>query len=129
MMKTILCFLLVAGFSCSVKNDSYRKAADALDAGREYIMACLAGDFEKAAFYARQNDASRAYLAELEKVYREKDKEGRQQLRTASLNINEVKDLNDSITQINYSNSFEKIAQTIFIVREHNTWLVDKSKK
>ena len=120
--------ILLLLMTCNGKEQNYRKAEDALDAGREYINACLQGDFSKAAFYTLPNDKNTFILKDLEKTYREKDKEGRQQFRTASININEVKELTDSSTQIMYSNSFDKQPHILYVLKQKNTWLVDLSK-
>ena len=127
-MKRFVLIVMVLLSACNGKQQDYRKAEDALDAGREYINACLLGDFLKASFYCVVNDKNTELLKELEKSYRLKDKEGRQQFRTASINISEVKDLNDSITEIHYSNSFDKQPHTLQVLKQNNNWLVDLSK-
>ena len=127
-MKRFVLIVMVLLSACNGKQQDYRKAEDALDAGREYINACLLGDFLKASFYSVVNDKNTELLKELEKSYRLKDKEGRQQFRTASINISEVKDLNDSITEIHYSNSFDKQPHTLQVLKQNNNWLVDLSK-
>ena len=127
-MRRLIWITAILLISCSGKDQNYRKADDALDAGREYINACLQGDFSKAAFYTLPNDKNKAVLKELEKNYREKDKEGRQQFRTASININEVKELTDSSTLIMFSNSFDKQPHTLYVLKQNNTWLVDVNK-
>ena len=127
-MRRLIWITAILLIACNGKEQNYRKADDALDAGREYINACLQGDFSKAAFYTLPNDKNSAVLKVLEKTYREKDKEGRQQFRTASININEVKELTDSSTQIIYSNSFDKQPHTLYVLKQKNTWLVDGSK-
>ena len=127
-MRRLIWITAILLISCSGKDQYYRKADDALDAGREYINACLQGDFSKAAFYTLPNDKNKAVLKELEKNYREKDKEGRQQFRTASININEVKELTDSSTLIMFSNSFDKQPHTLYVLKQNNTWLVDVNK-
>ncbi|MEO7530213.1 MAG: hypothetical protein ABIS69_02340 [Sediminibacterium sp.] len=116
-------------FACGGKQQDYRKADDALNAGREYLNATMQGDFSKAAFYALPDATNERALKELEKIYREKDKEGRQQFRTASLNISEVKDLSDSSTEIHYNNSFDKQPHTLWVIKRNGDWLVDLGKK
>lgn len=128
MKKTILFLLSAACFACNPKQQEYRKAEDALDAGREYIQSCLTGDFGKAAFYTTGDEANTRLLKQTEDIYRSKDKEGRQQFRTASININEVKELNDSSTLIQYSNSFDKEIHKLVVVKRNNDWKVDLTK-
>ena len=124
-MKTFLLFIAILFTACKGKEQDYRKAENALDAGREYVQSCLQGDFLKAAFYLVPNEKNSQILKELEKVYREKDKEGRQQFRLASININEVTDINPTTTVIKYSNSFDKLPQAIQVVKKNDAWLVD----
>ncbi len=127
-MRRFIWIIAILLASCSGKQQDYRKADDALDAGREYINALLQGDFSKAAFYTLPDEKNQSILKELEKSYREKDKEGRQQLRTASININEVKEITANSTQIYYSNSFDKEPHILSVIRQKDTWLVDLGK-
>jgi hypothetical protein len=127
-MKNMKRFVWIASlllFSCAGEKKEYHKAENALDAGREYIQACLEGDFSRAKFYTIADAADETQLALTEKAYREKDKEGRQQLRTASIIINEVKELSDSVTLISYRYSFNKTADSLKIVKRNGDWLVN----
>ena len=64
-------------------------------------------------------------LGALETEYRSKDKEGRQQSRTASINIIQVDDIDSITTIIQYSSSFEKSIKKIKVVKKEANWLVD----
>ena len=124
-MKTFLFFIAILFTACSGNHPNYHKAENALDAGREYMQSCLQGDFLKAAFYLVPSKKNSQLLKEAEKVYREKDKEGRQQFRLASINISEVTDINPTTTIIKFNNSYDKLPQTIQVVKKNDTWLVD----
>lgn len=128
-IKKILFALAVLLMACNGKQEDYRKAEDALDAGREFINSRLQGDFMKAAFYMLPDEKNKALLNEMERSYREKDKEGRQQWRTASINIREVKEQSDTVTLIYFQNSFDKRADTIRVIKQNESWLVDLTKK
>lgn len=128
-IKKILFALAVLLIACNGKQEDYRKAEDALDAGREFINSRLQGDFMKAAFYMLPDEKNKALLNEMERSYREKDKEGRQQWRTASINIREVKEQSDTVTLIYFQNSFDKRADTIRVIKQNDNWLVDLTKK
>lgn len=124
-MKKPLLILLVLLAACG-KQEGYHKAENALDAGREYISACLQGDFAKAAFYMQPGKENEAHLKETEQYYRQKDKEGRQQYRSASIHINDITEHGLDTTIIHYSNSFENMPQTIRVIRQNDqSWLVD----
>ena len=124
-MKKILLYTAILLTACNRKEQNYSKAENALDAGREFITSCLQGDFTKAAFFMLPNEKNNQELIKIEKAYREKDKEGRQQFRSASINIVEVTDINDSTTLIKYSNSFDKLPHTLQVVKQQDSWLVN----
>ena len=128
-MRKHLFLIVLLLTACHSQKSEYRKAEDALDAGREFINSRLQGDFLKAAFYLLPDEKNTALLAGMEKAYREKDKEGRQQWRTASININEVKELSSTETFIYFQNSFDKKADTICVIKQNDNWLVDLTKK
>ncbi len=128
-MKKSHFLFLILFLSCNPKKDGYRKAEDALDAGREFINAQLQGDFAKASFYLVSDPLNKTLLDNREKSYRERDREGRQQWRTASINILEVKQVNDTMACMFFQNSFDKVADTLCIVKRTDTWLVDISRK
>lgn len=124
MQKLLFCSVLFL-LSCSSKHVEYVKAENAFDAGREFIDGTLKGDYKKASFYMLTDSANQELLAVQEKEFRLKDKEGRQQLRTASINIQEVQDLDSTVSIIHYNNSYDKIQQTVKVVKQNNNWLVD----
>lgn len=124
-MRKILAILAILFTSCNNQEPYYPPAENALDAGREFIDACLKGDFSKAASYTLPGEQHAAYLKNTEAQYRTLDKEGRQQLRQASINIREINDVNENTSIIHYSNSFDKIPHTIKAVRQNGKWLVD----
>ena len=123
-MKKTVFFLLILLIGCGENLQEYTKAENALDAGREFINACLTGDFAKAAFFIDSRAGENLKLQEIERKYRLKDKEERQQYRTASINIREVKELNDSITLIYFSNSVDKVSDSLAVVKQKDNWRV-----
>jgi hypothetical protein len=124
-MQKLLIFSLLFFVSCSGNNIQYLKAENAFDAGREFIDGTLKGDFKKAAFYMLPDSANQQFLAVQEKDFRLKDKEGRQQLRTASINIQQVEDIDSTVSIIHFNNSFEKKDQILKVIKQNNNWLVD----
>lgn len=116
--------MLIACGTTSLSN-TYPEATNSLDAGRYFIDACLKGDFEKAKYYMLPDAENQKQLLQLERAYREKDRDGRQQYREASINIAEIANLSETITIINYSNTYDKVGHKIKVVMEGNKWLVD----
>ncbi|MEI8074976.1 MAG: hypothetical protein WCH78_09510 [Bacteroidota bacterium] len=124
-MRKFFVFSLVLFASCSNNQVTYLKAENAFDAGREFVDGTLKGDFKKSAFYMLADSVNQQFLKVQEKEFRLKDKEGRQQLRTASINIQLVEDLDSTTSIIHYNNSFDKIKQSIKVIKQNNIWLVD----
>ena len=125
-MYSILIGLLVLLLTaCSSPAKNFTPAENGLDAGREFIDACLKGDFSKASFYMVDDEKNKQLLSTVEAAYREKDKEGRQELRLASINIKEVAEPNDSTVMLYHSNSLDTSANQTIIVKRNNIWLVD----
>lgn len=124
-MKKFLFVSLLFFLSCSSNHVEYLKAENAFDAGREFIDGTLKGDFKKASFYMLNDSTNQVFLTVQEKDFRLKDKEGRQQLRTASINIQQVEDLDSTVSIIHYNNSYDKIEQSVKVIKQNNTWLVD----
>ncbi|WP_439506349.1 hypothetical protein [Sediminibacterium sp.] len=123
---TLLMSWLVLGvYACSSPAKKYLPAENGLDAGREFIDACLKGDFAKASFYMVADEKNKALLIQVEANYREKDKEGRQELRLASINIKEVAEPNDSSVIIYHSTSLDTSTQQTIILKKGSLWQVD----
>ncbi|MEI6265496.1 MAG: hypothetical protein WCP74_10330 [Sphingobacteriia bacterium] len=124
----ILLGLIVFLFSCSSKQQSFMPAENGLDAGREFIDGCLKGDFIKAHFYLLPDESNEQLLKTTEASYREKDKEGRQELRTSSINIQSVQEPNDSTVTLHYSLSSDTTSKALYIIKREANWLVDYKK-
>jgi hypothetical protein len=107
--------------SCS----SYPKAEDPLDAAREFIDACLKGDFNKADFYMLQDKENKALLDKVKANYHSRSASERKEYNDANIIILEEDAVNDSTEIINYKNSYDNIARKARVIQQDNTWLVD----
>jgi hypothetical protein len=119
-------FLFLVFISC--KQEKLKPAEDALDAAREFKNACLKGDFDRAKFYVVSNEKNSLNLDDIIKLYKTKDKEQQKELKEASIIINSNKEISSADVQIVLSNSFDKISDTLFVVKQNNLWLVDLTK-
>ncbi|MBH2004483.1 MAG: DUF4878 domain-containing protein [Sphingobacteriia bacterium] len=118
--------LLIAG--CKTEDKTMHPAESGLDAGREFLEACNKGDFSRAAFYMLPDNSNEGYLKNTEAAFRKKDKEEREQLRTASINIQSVDEPTDSTVLMQYSNSVDTRSKKLSIIRRNNQWMVDYKK-
>ena len=116
-------FLGIAS-SCNMGVDEM-KAESALDGGRYYIENCMKGDFKIAKKYLLASPQNQAIFDSLSAQYFLLDKEGRQQLRQASIQINEILSIDSTHSSFDYQNSLDKIAQKMMVVSTPEGWKVD----
>ena len=127
-MRLLFVFLaalfVVSGCNSSGEH-TYAKAANPLDAGREFIDGCLKGQFNKAAYYMIPDEPNTKELEKLEKSYESKSGADKKQYKQASIVIEGVETVNDSVTIINYRNSFDRIARKLKVIQRQEEWKVD----
>jgi hypothetical protein len=116
--------LLVLVIACNSSTDEM-KADNALDGGRYYIENCMKGDFKIAKKYLLASPQNQAIFDSLSAQYFLLDKEGRQQLRQASIQINEIRSIDSTHSSFDYQNSLDKIAQKMMVVSTPEGWKVD----
>jgi hypothetical protein len=104
---------------------SKEMADNALDGGRYFIENCMQGDFSKAKNYFLASPQNQAIFDSISAHYFLLDKEGRQQLRLASIQINEIRSIDPTHTSFDYQNSLDKIAQKMMVVSTPEGWKVD----
>lgn len=125
-MKSLPVYLFVflgMLFACSHKK--YTPATTALEGGREFIDACLKGDFEKAGFYMLDDSTNKSNLTKIKNDYGFKSPEERQHFAASSIIINSDEAINDSTHIVNYSNSYDKVARKVKVVNNNGSWQVD----
>jgi hypothetical protein len=126
--KIVLSVSLFIFASCKSTKNEMLPAENGLDAGREFIDGCLKGDFTKANFYMLQDEVNTQFLKSTEAAFRERDKEGRQELRLASINIKNVTEPNYTTVELLYSNSYDTSQQKLIIIQQNKKWFVDYKK-
>ena len=126
-MKHIL-IALAAIFlvACTTNDDNYHKPENALDAGREFIQHSLKGHFNTAEKYMLADAENKYWLNKWSEDFNKNSEEEKTGYSKASINIIEVKDLvPDSLTVINYSNSYRNRPQEIKVIKYNGEWKVD----
>ena len=110
--------------SCDQTNKTVNNT-DPLEAGREFINASLTGEYDYAKKYLLADSTNLMYFdrfVEFDKKKPAADKEG---YKNANIIINSTENISDSISMINYSNTYKKEPAKIKLVKKNNTWLVD----
>jgi hypothetical protein len=130
-MKRYLLVLSIFATAVACNNNqkaSYSKAADAEEAGREFVRASLDGDYEKANFYLYQDstNTNSVLLDRWRKDYNSLSAEDKVNYKQASIIALGITALNDSAVNYKFTNSFKsKDTTTLKIVRIRGEWLVD----
>jgi len=125
MLKKILFYIITPLLVLSCNNAKYQKALDPIDGGRGFIENMMQGDVKKAHFYVVSDSVNERYFKEMSAQYFSLDKEGRQQLRTAAIQINEISAVDSNTTIINYQNSLDQKAHKLKVIQTPDGWKVD----
>ena len=128
-MKSISIGLLAIFIGCSAPAKNFPPASSSIDAGRNYLEACLQGDFEKAVAYAASTETMKSHTANTEKNYRNLDKEGRSNFRQASIIILGITDDDSLHTRMDFQYSLDKKPRQIEIEKRDGKWLVAAVKE
>jgi len=118
-------FLLFFGACASDKKNTTGAESD-VEAARSFIRYALDGDYNEAGKFILRDSLNLQYLDAFSSNYRNRmtaaDKRG---YHGASINIHGMRQVNDSVTIVNYSNSFKQKPDSLKVVRQQNQWLVD----
>lgn len=117
---------LAVFFSCNTP-EGFKEPEDPLDAGREFVRAVLDGDYEKANLYLLNDPEDQELYKRYQSYMKKTPKKEMLQLKSSSIVINKVETLSDSVTIINYSNSYTMKPTDLKIVKVGNSWKVDFS--
>lgn len=110
------------------KTAGYHKAADAEEAGREFVRASLDGDYEKTKFFLYKDSSNNntILLDKWRDDYNRLPEEDKISYKDASIITLRLQPENDSTVYYVYTNSFkQKDTTTLRIVRVRGEWLVD----
>jgi hypothetical protein len=107
--------------------EGFKKPEDALDAAREFVRAVLDGNYEKAEMYVLPEEDDMRLFKRYEEYMKKQPEKERLGLKSSSILVNKVEALNDSVSVINYSNSFSKKPVDIRVIKKDGEWWVDFS--
>lgn len=123
-MRYIVFIVMVCLFA-ACKTTPEKAAANALDTGRQFIRASLDGDFKAAEPLILDDSVNLQQFMRFETFYSAMPEEDRNKYKSSSYEINKFLEVSDSVTIINYSNSFMKKPMEVKLVKMDNAWKVD----
>ena len=124
-MKIRFIYIIIFATVFSCNSPTAKHPVTAMDTGRDFIRATLDGDFISAEPLLLPEPENIQLFDTYKELYSRLHPEEKAAYKNASYNINTYKDLNDSVSVINYSNSYMKKPMNIKLVKRENTWRVD----
>ena len=129
-MKSFIFFVflllqILAACNSADKKDTPASEND-VDAARNFIRSALDGNYGKARQFMVRDSLNDERIENVERNYQKNmqtdDKRG---YREASITLYDSRQINDSITIVNYSNSYMNKKDSLKVVRINGQWLVD----
>ena len=116
-------FSLLILYSC---NTEKKVPNTDIDVARAFIRDVLENKFAEAEELILKEETNKEYFDLFKKQYESKSKSELENYRNADIIINEISPVNDSVSIINYSNSFRRDKNSkVKMVRVNGQWLVD----
>jgi hypothetical protein len=122
---SLICMVLI----CACNSDQQEKETTSendVDAARNFIRSALDGKWREARRFMVQDSTNTQLLDAYESNYEtHMNREDKRGYREASITLYDSRQINDSVTIVNYSNSYKKKRDSLKVVRLNNQWLVD----
>ncbi|MEO6453163.1 MAG: hypothetical protein ABIN97_03780 [Ginsengibacter sp.] len=123
-MFCIWLMMLIFSGSCNPNGNTINRT-DPVEAGREFIDASLKGNYAVAKKYVLEDSVNMEYFNRLESFNNKLSPQEKNGYKNANIIIDSIQNISDSITIINYSNTFKKSPARVKLVKKNNEWLVD----
>ena len=126
-MKLLTSLLVVLFlFSCnSEEGKNQTTSENDTDAARNFIRAALDGKWDEARRFMIQDSTNLQLLDRAESMYQGKDREVKRSYRESTIRFYDTRTINDSVTVINYSNTYKNKKDSLKVVRTGGQWLID----
>jgi len=127
MKKPAIIFLaLLFLFSCNNRDqEASAPAENDLDAARMFIRNALDGKWEEARQFLVQDSVNVQLLETAANKYNSLNKQEQRNYKEAEPRFYDSRKIGDSITIVNYSNSYMNKKDSLKIVRVNGQWLID----
>ena len=125
-MKVKLIIAVITFTLLNSCNDSRKNPTTDIDVARSFIKDLLENDFNSAKEFLLDEEANNQYFELSKKEFEGKSKEVLKKYKESDIIVNELTPVNDSVSIVNYSNSFNKEKKYLLkVVRLNGRWWVD----
>ena len=123
--KIIFLLLLTVGWIVGCNSTETIPNTD-MDVARAFIKNILEDKFDIAEQFILKDEINQEYFTLFKEKYHRKSKAELDNFKNADIIIHEIENVNDSISIINYSNSYKKESRSIIkTIRRNGKWWVD----
>ena len=126
MNRTLAVIVAFALLLLSCNNDKKSSPLTDTDVATTFIRDILDNKINDAEQYILKDTTNIQYFESFKQAYLKKDKAELEQFKSADIIINEISNVNDTVSIINYSNSYKKDSKNVLkVVRIDGKWLID----
>jgi len=110
----------------SCKNDKKSIPTTDTDVATTFIRDILDNKISDAEQYILKDTINMQYFESFRQAYLKKDKAELEKFKSADILINEISNVSDTVSIVNYSNSYKKESKNVLkLVRVNGKWLID----
>jgi hypothetical protein len=125
-MKFTLLLSLICCLAISSCNTEKKLPNTDIEVARGFIKNILESNFKDAETFVLKEETNRQFFDLFKKEFESKSKAELESFKNADIIINEISPINDSVSIINYSNSFKKDkTNKLKMVKINGQWMVD----
>lgn len=125
-MKRTLLFGLICAIGLFACNSKKQVTNSDIGVAQAFIKDILENDFKEAETLVLKEETNKQYFDLFKKEFESKDVAELENYKNSEIIINEISPVSDSVSIINYSNSFKKDkSNKLKMVRVDGRWLVD----
>ena len=126
MNRTLAVIVAFALSLLSCNNDKKSSPLTDTDVATTFIRDILDNRINDAEQFILKDTINIQYFESFKQAYLKKDKAELEQFKSADIIINEISNVNDTVSIINYSNSYKKDSKNVLkVVRIDGKWLID----
>ena len=112
--------------SCNNNDDKKSTPQTDTDVATTFIRDILDNKINDAEQYILKDTLNIQYFESFKQAYLKKDKPELEKFKSADIIINEISNVSDTVSIINYSNSYKKESKNVLkVVRVDGKWLID----
>ena len=125
-MKLTFLLSLIFCLAISSCNNEKKSTNTDIEVARVFIKDILESNFKDAETFVLKEETNQQFFELFKKEFESKSKSELESFKNADIIINEISPINDSVSVINYSNSFKKDkSNKLKMVRINGQWMVD----